>query len=190
MRTPLPTLRVLKVVAVSTAVLATSLSLAPAALAASPAAPLATAYTSGTCTASLNKTVVVKGQSIVVTEVVKGGATTVSVTISSTPTSLTVVPPDANGTSSYTIDSTNLELGAHTADLVCSDKSTQTLPFTVTAPAVAGGTGNSAGGSGGGSGLAFTGANAVVPLVALGGVLVLGGAGAVLAGRRRRDDTA
>ena len=192
MRTLSPSLRSLKLAAVSTAVVTAGLGLAPAALAAAPApaaVPYVGAYFAG-CTAGLNVNLVVRGNTIIITVTCSGNVSVVSVTLNSASTPLPVVPADANGVSHYTVETSALTLGEHTAVLAYSDGTSQTLPFTVVAaqaiviPAAA------AGGTSSGGGLAFTGANAVVPLGAIGAVLVLGGAGAVVAARRRRDDAA
>lgn len=197
MRTPSSGRRSLKLAAVTTAVVASSLSIAPTALAAAPAsavAPLAAQYNSGGCSASLNATVVVRGTSFVITVRSSGGAVVKTLVINSTPSSLPVVPAANDGVSNYTVGTASLELGAHTAAVTCSDGISQSLPFTVieaqASGVPAGGASTSAGGSTGGGGLAFTGANAVVPLGAIGVVLILGGTGAVVSSRRRRDDAA
>lgn len=189
MRTLSSPVRGLKLAAISTALVASSVGLAPAALAVTPAPaalPHVAQYSSGGCIAGLNVTVRPQGIPVILTVRCTGSAATGSVTINSTPRRLPVVAADANGVSSYTIDTSTLELGRHTANLVYSDGTTQSLRFRVIAPQGSGGLEASGGGDGG---LAFTGANAVVPLATIGAVLVLGGAGTYLVGRRRRKES-
>ena len=179
--------------AVAATVVAAATVGAPAALAATPApaaVPFASQY-SGSCTVSINATVLVRGQSLVITTQSAGTVVTQSLTVNSAPASIPVVPPGPGGVSTYNFNTSALELGAHTVTATCSNNTTQVLPFTITAAQASGipaASGTTAGGRG--SGLAFTGANAVVPLAALGAVLVLGGGGAIIAARRRRDDSA
>lgn len=131
--------------------------------------------------------VVVQGRSVSVTVTCNGTFTVVSVTLRSNPTSLPVIASDANGLSTHTVDASTPAVGDHSFTFAFSDGTTQVLPFSVSSAQASGipaGTGSNASGNSGG-GLAFTGASAVVPLGAIGAVLVLGGAGAVVSARKR-----
>ena len=93
----------------------------------------------------------------------------------STPVDLGTVQADANGNATFTFTvPAGLETGTHSVTMTGLTSGTeQAVTFTVTAPAAATG------------GLAYTGSE-VVPLVALGGGLLVAGAGAVTVARRRR----
>ena len=190
MRLSLFSLGSLRFAALSTMVAASGLMLAPAALAATPApvaAPLVAQYGPPTVTyAELSATTVIQGNSVTITVRNPPGVNVVSVTLFSTPQPLPVVPANANGVAVYTINTAGLESGAHRVVFTFSNGTTQTLGLTVTTAQGSGVPGADTSGGG----LAFTGVNAVLPLAATGTVLVLGGAAAVISGRRRKSDVA
>ncbi len=193
----------------ATAALAFSgMFLAPAAMAATPVQAAAVVVPAqyanpGAGSLTVSGSGVVQGDSFTVT--VNGVANRVySATVFSTPMDLGTTTAGADGSASFTFDTSGLDAGGHRVEV--TDTMTggvSTAYFTVTAASIGGNqpgggtnqaglTSNQAGGSGnqaGSGGLAFTGAGAVVPIGVLGVILVGGGAAAVVAGRSRKTQT-
>lgn len=191
--------------AAAAAVALSGMFFAPAAMAATPAHSAAVVapvqYSNpapgGSATVTVSGSVVAQGDNFTVT--INGVPGRVySATVFSTPKFLGTKAADSTGKVSFTFSTKDLPAGDHRVEVTDTvTGKVATAYFSVT-PATAGtasdgtsnqagGTSNQAGGSDSGSGaLAFTGAEAVIPLSVLGVILVGGGAAAVVASRSRK----
>lgn len=192
--------------AAAAAVALSGMFFAPAAMAVTPAhsaaviAPAAYSNPTGSATVTVSGSVVAQGDNFTAT--VNGVPGRVySATVYSTPMFLGTKAADSTGKVSFTFSTKDLPVGDHRVEITDTVTGKVATAYFAVTPATAGtaaGTSNQSGGksnqaagasgsnNGGGGALAFTGAEAVIPLSVLGVILVGGGAAAVVASRSRK----
>lgn len=185
--------------AAAAAVALSGMFFAPAAMAATPAHSAAIVapaqYDGGGSSITVSGSVVQQGDNFTAT--VNGVPGRVySATVYSTPMFLGTKAADSTGKVSFTFSTKDLPVGDHRVEITDTVTGKVATAYFAVTPAAAGtaiggnsnaagGTANQAGASNGGA-LAFTGAEAVIPLSVLGVILVGGGAAAVVASRSRK----